>query len=311
MNLPARVTVCEVGPRDGLQSERPVPLQDKIKLINMLSQAGLRVIEATSFVHPKAVPQLADADQLIAAVHKAPGVVYRALVLNPRGVERAIQARVDQIKVTVSATDTHSQRNANRTVQQAMDSIDQTVTLATDAGVSVAGSIAVAFWCPFEGPVPVQRLIEICAEYERMGMVEVGLADTAGMANPRQVYETLIDLRSGFPALDFGLHLHDTYGCGLANVVAALETGVSRFDASVGGLGGCPFIPGATGNIATEDLVNMLSGMGIETNVNVDRLLQAAKLAEELVGHSLDSHTYNAKKASGTLCKPQVKGNKT
>jgi hydroxymethylglutaryl-CoA lyase len=183
-------------------------------------------------------------------------------------------------------------------VQEAIDSIDQMVSLATDAGVPMAGSIAVAFWCPFEGPVPVQRLIEICAEFERMRMVEIGLADTAGMANPRQVYETLVKLRSRFPTLNFGLHLHDTYGCGLANVVAALEAGVSRFDASVGGIGGCPFIPGATGNIATEDLVNMLSGMGIETGVNLDRLLQASDFVERLIGHDLDGHTHRAKKAS-------------
>ncbi len=192
-----------------------------------------------------------------------------------------------------------------------MNSIEQMVTLATDAGVPVAGSIAVAFWCPFEGSVPVQRLVEICAEFERMGMVEVNLSDTAGMANPRQTYETLIHLRSHFPAVAFGLHLHDTFGCGLANVVAALESGVARFDASVGGLGGCPFIPNATGNIATEDLVNMLSGMGIGTDVDMDRLLQAAKLAEEVVGHSLSSHTYNARKASGTLCESQGREKET
>ena len=301
MDLPKRVTVCEVAPRDGLQSEKPVSTETKIKFVDLLTAAGLKVVELTSFVHPKLVPQMADAEEVISGVQAPPGVLYRGLALNPKGVERAVKSGVAQVKVGVSATDAHSQENAHCTTRQAVESIGVMAEMAARANLPIAGGIAVAFWCPYEGAVPIERLEEICAEYQRMHMIEINLSDTAGMTNPKHVYETVVHLRSRFPDLKFGLHVHDTYGTGLANVLAALEAGIERFDASAGGLGGCPFIPHASGNIATEDLVYMLDGMGIETGVDLDKLLQAAEYIEGALGHTLYSHTYQARKSSCSL----------
>jgi hydroxymethylglutaryl-CoA lyase len=285
---PESVTVCEVGPRDGFQMERTfIPTATKVAIIDALSRTGLREIQATSFVHPGAVPQMRDAEEVMARIGRVPGVLYRGLVLNERGAERAIASRVDRIDVVVSVTDSHSLANATVPTAEAMVRAGRVVLLARSAGIGVAVGFATALGCPFEGFPPYSRVEALVGRaVEEWGLTEVVLADTVGMAHPRLVTTMLESLRARFPAAALGLHLHNTRGMGLANVLAGLQAGVTRFDASVAGLGGCPYAPGATGNIATEDLVHMLEGMGIATGVRLDRLLEVARQVEASVGHA-------------------------
>jgi len=264
-----------------------IPTGVKIRLIDALSHTGLREIQATSFVHPQAIPQLRDAEEVMAGIERAPGVVYTALVPNERGAERAVAARVDRIEIVVSATDSHSLSNANMTTAEAMERAGKVAALGRDAAVDVAIGFATALGCPFEGVPPYERVEALVARaVEEFGLARVGIADTVGMANPALVSATIESLRQRFPATTFSLHLHNTRGMGLANLLAGCEAGVTHFDASVAGLGGCPYAPGATGNIATEDAVHMLEEMGIATGVRLDRLLDAARQVEQVVGHA-------------------------
>jgi hydroxymethylglutaryl-CoA lyase len=288
MRWPGSVTVCEVGPRDGFQMETAfIPTDVKVRLINTLSLTGLHEIQVTSFVHPKAIPQLRDAEEVMARITRAPGVRYTALVLNERGAERAIAARADRIDVVVSTSDSHSLSNANMTTLQAMERADRVVALGRQARLDVAIGFATALGCPFEGFLPHERVEGLVARaVEEFGLSRVSIADTVGMANPMLVETLLRSLRGRFPAVSFSLHLHNTRGMGLANVIAGIDAGVTHFDASVAGLGGCPYAPGATGNIATEDLVHMLEEMGIATYVRLDALLGVAGEVQEVVGHA-------------------------
>ncbi len=288
MRWPDAVTVHEVGPRDGFQMEKPfIPTEVKIRLINALSHTGLREIQATSFVHPQAIPQLRDAEAVMAGIERVPGVAYTALVLNERGAERAVAAGVDRIDIAVSASDSHSLSNANMTTAQAMERAGRVGAMGRDAGTGVAIGFATALGCPFEGVLPYERVEALVARaVEEFGLARVGIADTVGMANPALVWTTMDALRRRFPAASFSLHLHNTRGMGLANILAGCDAGVAHFDASVAGLGGCPYAPGATGNIATEDAVHMLEGMGIATRVRLDDLLDVARQAQEAVGHA-------------------------
>ncbi len=288
MRWPGSVSVTEVGPRDGFQMEAAfIPTDVKVRLINALSLTGLHEIQATSFVHPKAIPQLRDAEEVMAGIKRAPGVRYTALVLNERGAERAIAAHVDRIDVVVSASDSHSLSNANATTLQAMDRTGRVVALARQAGLDAAIGFATALGCPFEGFLPHERVEGLVSRaVEEFGLARVSIADTVGMANPMLVESLLRSLRARFPAVTFSLHLHNTRGMGLANVLAGIDAGVTHFDASVAGLGGCPYAPGATGNIATEDLVHMLEEMGIATYVRLEGLLGVAAEVGEVVGHA-------------------------
>lgn len=288
MRWPDAVTVHEVGPRDGFQMEKPfIPTEVKIRLINALSHTGLREIQATSFVHPQAIPQLRDAEAVMAGIERVPGVAYTALVLNERGAERAVAAGVDRIDIAVSASDSHSLSNANMTTAQAMERAGRVGAMGRDAGTGVAIGFATALGCPFEGVLPYERVEALVARaVEEFGLARVGIADTVGMANPALVWTTMDALRRRFPAASFSLHLHNTRGMGLANILAGCDAGVAHFDASVAGLGGCPYAPGATGNIATEDAVHMLEEMGIATRVRLDDLLDVARQAQEAVGHA-------------------------
>ena len=288
MRWPGSVSVCEVGPRDGFQMEAAfIPTDVKVRLIDALSLTGLHEIQATSFVHPQAIPQLRDAEEVMARIARAPGVRYTALVLNERGAERAIAARADRIDVVVSTSDSHSLANANMTTLQAMERAARVVTLARQAGLDVAIGFATALGCPFEGFLPHERIEGLVARaVEEFGLARVSIADTVGMANPMLVEALLRSVRARFPAVSFSLHLHNTRGMGLANVLAGIDAGVTHFDASVAGLGGCPYAPGATGNIATEDLVHMLEEMGIATYVRLDALLGVAAEVREAVGHA-------------------------
>jgi hydroxymethylglutaryl-CoA lyase len=289
-SLPDAVLVVDVGPRDGLQNEsRPVSTEAKIRLINALAQAGIRRIEATSFVSPRAVPQLADAAEVMAGIDRVPGVHYAALVPNERGLERALAAGVDIVNVVVVTTETFNRRNVNMSVAESMAATAQIARLASQAAVRTSAVLAASFYCPFEGVVPEARVLELVGQFADAGIGEVTLADTIGAANPAQVARLTTAILARWPHLVLGLHVHDTRGLGLANALAGIQAGIVRLEASVGGIGGCPFAPRATGNVCTEDLVFMLEAMGVRTGIDLDALIDVARMVPDLVGHAVSS----------------------
>ncbi len=286
--LPTSVTICEVGPRDGFQMEKQfIPTDFKVAVIDALSETGLREIQATSFVHPKAIPQLADADEVMTRIKRRPGVKYTALVPNERGAERALRAEVDVMELFVSVSESHCLANIQMTTEQAMARAREVARMGREAGVEVAMGFPTALGCPFEGFQPYERIAALVTEaVEGLGLKRVNIADTVGMANPTLVHSVMSRLTERFPDVVFSLHLHNTRGMGLANLVVGMQAGVTKFDASISGLGGCPFAPGASGNIATEDTVHMLEEMGISTGVALPVLLTIAGQVEAQVGHS-------------------------
>jgi len=289
VRFPDRVTITEVGPRDGLQNEdQTIPLDRKIALVDALSATGLTRIEAASFVHPKAIPQMANAAEVMAGIERRPGVTYIGLVPNEVGARNAIEARVDEIAVVVSASESHNRANVNRSVAESLDAIQAVASLCRAARIPWSGYISTAFGCPYEGAVDPARVLEIADRLWDAGAAAVALGDTIGIANPRQVLAIVTAFFEKLSATPLRLHFHDTRGMALANVIAAMEAGATQFDGSVGGLGGCPYAPGASGNVATEDLVAMLHAMKIETGVDLEALIDAAWLAEEIVGRPLD-----------------------
>lgn len=294
MNLPERVSLREVGPRDGLQNEDPVPTAAKIQLLDALSGTGVGRIEAVSFVHPAAIPQMADADAVWAGAIRAPGVRYSALVPNSRGAQRALAAGFTEVEVVVSASDTHNRRNVNRGTAESLDDIAAIIDLLHARGATAEVIVATSFGCPYEGDIDPARVAGIVARVVRDGADRVSFGDTTGMATPRRVREVVTAVRDREPDLELLLHFHDTRGTALANIVTALDLGVTAFDASVGGLGGCPYAPGASGNVATEEVVHMLHDMGVATGVDLDALLEAAALAERIVGRKLPSGVLRA-----------------
>lgn len=297
---PASVEIREVGPRDGLQNEAPVAVADKVRLIDALSATGLRRIEAVSFVSAEAVPAMAGAEEVMAAMTRRPGVVYSALVPNVKGAERALDAGADEIDVVVSASETHNQHNLRRSVADSLVGIGELVAAAREAGVPVEAIVATSFGCPYEGEVAAERVAQLAGHLVDAGADRLSFGDTTGMATPRRVHDLLGALeRSGIAPDRIGLHFHDTRGTALANVLAGLERGVTRYDASVGGLGGCPYAPGASGNAVTEDLVHMLHDMGVETGVDLDALIACAELARDIVGRELPSAMLHAGPAWG------------
>jgi hydroxymethylglutaryl-CoA lyase len=282
------VSIREVAPRDGLQNEEPIPTGNKVRLIDALSGTGVRRIEAVSFVHPRAIPQMADADEVWARAWHNPDVRYSALIPNTRGAERAIAAGFREIEVVVSASDTHNRRNLNRSTDESLDDITGLIPLIHAAGAKLEVIVATSFGCPFEGDIDPKRVASIVERVRADGADRIAFGDTTGMATPRRVRDLLTEVR---PDL---LHFHDTRGTGLANVLTALELGITEFDASVGGIGGCPYAPGASGNIATEELVHMLEDMGIRTGIDLDKLIAVAELAEDLLGRTLPSGVLRA-----------------
>lgn len=295
MTLPKKAVICEVAPRDGFQAEDAwIPTETKIAIIRQLAQTGLTSMEVTSFVHPKAIPQLRDAEEVVRAVQDETNLAFRALVPNVKGAERAISSGITKLKLMLSATDSHSLSNANATVKEAQDKLEPIIGLAEKHDVKVGGSISVAFGCPYEGIVSVEQLRPILERYEKMGIKEVSLADTTGMANPKQVYDMLGQLQEAFKDVTFSMHFHNTRGLAIANTVSALEQGVIRFDSSIAGLGGCPYAPGASGNVATEDLVHALHEMGVETGADLDKVIASAKETRRLIGHDGGSYMLQA-----------------
>lgn len=289
--LPGRVVVNEVGPRDGFQLEkRLIPTDQKIAIVDALSRTGLPHIQVTSFVRPQAVPQLQDADQVMAGITRAPGVGYAVLVPNLKGADRAFSHRADVWEAMLSVSDSHSRANANRNTADALAGMADVVAMAQDAGVEVIGGMATALGCPFEGRLDYARVSWVVSAYREMGVRRITAADTSGVADPAYVYGLSSRLRADFPDITFALHLHDTRGLGLANVLAGMAAGIVDFDSSVGGLGGCPYAPGATGNIATEDLVHLLDLMGVETGVDLAALLSVSRgQVAAVVDHPLES----------------------
>ena len=291
---PDRLSLREVGPRDGLQNEDPVPTDGKVALIDALSRTGVGRIEAVSFVHPRAIPQMADAAEVWAAVSPAAGVRYSALVPNLRGAQRALDAGFGEIEVVVSASDTHNRRNLNRSTAESLEDIAAILDLVHARGATCQVIVSTAWGCPYEGEVPVERVLAVAGRALRDGADGLSYGDTTGMATPTRVTRLVGETRLAHPEAPLNLHFHNTRGTGLANVLAALELGVSDFDASVGGLGGCPYAPGATGNIATEELVHMVEDMGVATGVDLAAMIDVAAQAERLVGRRLPSQVLRA-----------------
>ena len=290
MKLPAEVTIYEVGPRDGLQNEaRQVPTADKLRFIDALVGAGIRDIEITSFVSPKWIPQLADAAEVARGVQRPPGVKMSALVPNRRGLDTALASGMKVVAVFLSASETHNKKNVNKTIADTLAAFDEVVPVALAAKVAVRAYVSTVFGCPYEGDVDPQRVVDLMGKLRDMGVYQISLGDTIGVANPRQTEEVFAKVLATHPAETIAMHFHDTQGTALANCLVGLQMGITTIDAAAGGLGGCPYAPGASGNLATEDVVAMLHSMGVATGIDLDKLTEASRTAATFVGHELPS----------------------
>nr|WP_245669049.1 hydroxymethylglutaryl-CoA lyase [Chloroflexus islandicus] len=293
--LPAVVHIREVGPRDGLQNE-PVILStaQKVKLIDLLSATGLQAIEVGAFVRPQQVPQMADTEAVFAGITRRPGVVYSAIAPNVIGARRAIAAGADVVQVFLSASESHNRSNVNMSIEQSLAQVAEMAALVHGAGKPFDAVLSVAFGCPFEGDVPVERVLDLCQRLLDLGAEQLTLGDTTGMAHPLLVQEVVRAFRARFPRQPLRLHLHSARGAGLANLLAGLQLGVDLFDSSIGGIGGCPFAPGAPGNLCTEDVVHLLHEMGINTGLNLPALMATARELERMLGHEVPGQTIKA-----------------
>jgi hydroxymethylglutaryl-CoA lyase len=294
---PARAKVREVGPRDGFQNEPEViPTAEKVRLIGLLADAGYERIEVASFVRPDVIPQLADGADVLSSIERREGVAYSVLIPNERGLDNALEVRdrFDEISVFLSASETHNQKNVNRSIADSLAGLEKVVPRAREAGIRCEGVIATSFGCPYEGEVPVERVLEIAGKLRDFGCEEVGFGDTTGMANPRQVGEFFPLAFDRLDGVELTAHFHNTRGQGLANALAALERGVASFESSFGELGGCPVPPGSTGNVSSEDLISMFHEMGVETGVDLPRLLEASGAVQEVLGRPLGAHVLKA-----------------
>jgi hydroxymethylglutaryl-CoA lyase len=294
LNLPPAVDIREVGPRDGLQIEAPIRTEAKIKLLDALVLTGVRRIEATAFVSPKAVPAMADAAAVAAYALTLPGVDWSALVASPGGASRAVEAGVRSVEYVVSAADGHSLANVRRTTEEALAAVAAVASIVHAAGGRLEVIISTAWDCPFDGPTPAERTVRVAARSVELGADQLCLGDTIGTASPYRVATLIDQVRAATPDVPLGAHFHNTRGVGIANALAAMQCGVTQLDSSVGGMGGCPFAPGASGNIASEELLYVLDDAGVATGLQADAVLAAAYLAQDLVGHRLDSNLLRA-----------------
>ncbi|MFG6117843.1 hydroxymethylglutaryl-CoA lyase [Thalassobacillus sp. B23F22_16] len=292
-----RIYIQEVATRDGFQMEdRFVPTDDKIALIDQLSNSGVDKIEVTSFVSPKAIPNLRDAEEVMNGIKRKEDVTYTTLIPNVRGAERAAACQADEVNLVASVSETHNRKNVRRTVDESFASFKEIADYLSGTGIDINGTLATTFGCPFEGSIAEDRVLELAEVYLELGAGGITLADTTGMATPNQVHGLCEKVRDRWPDLPVTLHFHNTRGMGLANVIEGIRAGVTRYDASLGGLGGCPFAPGATGNICTEDLVHMLAFMGYDVNADLDKLMDLSKHLETLVGHEVPGQVIKAGK---------------
>jgi hydroxymethylglutaryl-CoA lyase len=288
--FPKHVTIYEVGPRDGLQNEaRPIATGDKIAMIDALTATGLQRIEITSFVNPKWIPQLADASDVARGIKRKEGVVYSCLVPNKKGLEKALDAGMKEVAVFLSASETHNKKNVNKTVAETLTAFEEVIAPAKAAGVRVRAYVSTVYGCPYEGAVDPKKVVALVEELRRRGVYQISLGDTIGVATPLQVKSVLEDVLKVAPLEEVAVHFHDTRGTALANVLVAVGMGVATVDSAVGGLGGCPYAPGASGNLATEDVVYMLHGMGIDTGIDLDALVACASKLAAVVGHEMPS----------------------
>lgn len=295
--LPRSVRLREVGPRDGFQNEpETVPTADKVRLIGMLGEAGYRRIELTSFVRADVIPQLADAADVLDAYEKLDGVAYSVLIPNERGLDNALgrRDRFDEVNLFLSASETHNQRNVNRSIEQSLTGLEQVIERALGEGLRAEGVISTSFGCPYEGHVPPDRVFAIAERLAAAGCKEIAFGDTTGMANPRQVADFFARARNRLDGVELTAHFHNTRGQGLANVLAALEQGIDSFESAFGELGGCPVPPGSTGNISSEDLVSMLEEMGVETGIDLEKLIAASGAVQDVLGRPLGAHVLRA-----------------
>lgn len=292
MKWPQAVTIKEVGPRDGLQNEKTfISTKDKVKWIDQLSRTGLSYIEVTSFVHPKWIPALANSEQVAKNISREKGVTYAALVPNQKGLEKVIESNIDEVSVFLSVSETHNKKNINKSIHDTLPILKSVIDDAKGSGKSVRGYLSTVFGCPYEGDISYGDVMKLCDELFDMGVYELSLGDTIGVATPKQVDDLLTLLLKSFPAEQFAMHFHNTRGTALANVIASLEAGITIFDSSLGGLGGCPYAPGASGNVATDDLLYMLHKMDIHTGVDLKELHKAAAFIQEKIGRPLSSHS--------------------
>jgi hydroxymethylglutaryl-CoA lyase len=297
-DLPARATIVEVGPRDGLQNESAaIPTATKIAFIERLAEAGLPVVEMTAFVSPKWVPQMSDARAVATGVARRAGTRYSALVPNVRGLDAATECGLDHVAIFAAASETFSQRNINQSIAASLETYREVARAARDRGIAVRAYLSTAFGCPYEGVVPVTRVVEVATELVDLGSEEIAISDTIGVAAPGQVVDVVAAVAVRIPIAQLALHFHDTRGTALANVYAGLQCGVTTFDSSAGGLGGCPYAPGAAGNLSTEDLIYMLNGLGIATGVDLEKVVAASRLVAPGLGHTLPSRYYQAANA--------------
>jgi len=305
---PAKVSLCEVGLRDGLQNEKTIPtVEQKLQLLDAVVASGVKIIEVGAFVHPKAVPQMADTDALCRAMKKVDGVEYRALVPNIKGVQRAFDAGLTKAKLTVSASEAHCLANFNSSPVKMVEGFADCVEFAAQNKMTLSGAISTSFGCPFQGRVPVEQVENVVQSFVKLGITELSLSDTTGMANPRQVYELATYMIQKFPQVQWVMHFHNTRDMALANIVMGIQAGVRMFDGAFAGLGGCPFAPGASGNVASEDVIHMLHEMGIDTGIDLLKAMDTARLAAQFVGHEAGSTVLKAGRCVD-LVKEKAKG---
>ena len=296
MNLPEKVKICEVGLRDGLQNEKVIPsTDDKVALLRGIIDAGYKVVEVGSFMHPKKVPQMADTDEIFKRIGEIPeDVELRALIPNVRGVQRAVECGCKKVKLNVSASRMHNLKNLNRTPEESVAGFADCVKAANENKIAISGSISMPFASPWEGRTPVEDVDAIIEAYLKVGINEISLSDASGQAVPNQVYDLCKHVREKYPEATWWLHFHNTRGVAIANIVAAMQAGMTQFDASFGGLGGCPFVPGAAGNISSEDVINMMDEMNIYTGIDVLKVMALSRKVSELLGHGMDSYVLRA-----------------
>lgn len=302
MNYVKEVTLCEVGPRDGLQNEKRIfSVDEKVSLIDAAANAGFTVVEVGSFVSPKAVPQMANTDDVFRALKPVPGVEYRALIANLRGVDRSVACGCKKVKLNVSASKAHNLANLNRTPAESVAGFKACCEAARGAGIGISGSISMAFGSPWDKEIPLSDVKEIVDAYLAVGVNEISLSDASGVAFPSQVYEICVEMAKCYPQVKWWLHFHNTRGLGIANIIAGMQAGFSRFDTSFAGVGGCPFVPGAAGNVSSEDVVHMLDEMGVHTGIDLDAVLELSRTLVGLLGHATDSYLLRAGKAKDLI----------